>query len=91
MELGVNTDTNTQNIQYIGKLEFIFIWINPYATFDAQFIKKLSNNEAELESACNWTNIFLLWSFYRTISPRSWGLYCNKARPVTPKLPIPAL
>ena len=41
-------DTNIQNIEYLGKI-VLYVISNTLATCEPQFMKKLSNTEAELK------------------------------------------
>ena len=53
------TQRQIQKIQRVSVRQYIYVINNTYATFEAQFIKKLSNTEADLEKsiaykkACN--------------------------------------
>ena len=47
VDLGLDMSTNMMNIKSVSVW-----WCNTYATFEVEFMKKLSNTEAELEKKC---------------------------------------
>ena len=45
--MDLDKDTDILNIKYLGMMILINVISNTLATFEAQFMKKLSNTEAE--------------------------------------------
>ena len=65
-------NTNIQNIACIAAVRsYLHAISNTYATFKAQFIKKLSNTDAELKNLVKVSN-----KDTRRTSMSFWCLYC---------------
>ena len=54
IDLDLGMDKNTLNIKPF-KIIQLYVLSNTYATFEAQFMKKLSNTKAELETHKQWS------------------------------------
>ena len=51
MDVDLEMDKNVLNIKYVSVWWCLYVLSNTEATFEAQFMKKLSNTEAELKKS----------------------------------------
>ena len=51
MDVDLEMDKNVVNIKYVSAWWCLYVLSNTEATFEAQFMKKLSNTEAELKKS----------------------------------------
>ena len=57
--MDLDKDTDILNIKYLGMMILINVISNTLATFEAQFMKKLSNTEAEWKKTVDGNRFFL--------------------------------